>query len=201
MQSSTKPERTDEPSAACASPFGEGERIKVRGRNHGRYNSPRGEASPGLSPKPTPLPSLVPRPRGASLPEGETRERRPCWQAAQAAVELTTDNEPTPPHPPTAQQLVCKLARNSLSSWQNFCCHDREARLLATQFLKIVLGGTAALHAHRAWGAVLFLGKKLYLFSSWSSSCSIRAESKENAQLRNCSRASSSTSNAQCQNQ
>src|SRR3981081_4291000 len=40
-----------------------------------------------------------------------------------------------------------------------FCCQDRKARLLAAQFWKIVLGGTAALHAPRVWGAVSFWGK------------------------------------------
>jgi len=36
------------------------------------------------------------------------------------------------------------------------CCHLREARLVASKFFTIVLGGTAALHAYRAWGAVIF---------------------------------------------
>jgi hypothetical protein len=31
-----------------------------------------------------------------------------------------------------------------------------EARLVASKFFKIVLGGTAALHAYRVWGAVIF---------------------------------------------
>ena len=39
---------------------------------------------------------------------------------------------------------------------QNFVCHQPEARLVASKFSTIVLGGTAALHACRAWGAVLF---------------------------------------------
>jgi hypothetical protein len=36
------------------------------------------------------------------------------------------------------------------------CCDLPEARLIASKFFKIVLGGTAALHAHRVWGAVIF---------------------------------------------
>jgi hypothetical protein len=36
------------------------------------------------------------------------------------------------------------------------CCHLLEARLVASKFFTIVLGGTAALHAYRAWGAVIF---------------------------------------------
>ena len=39
------------------------------------------------------------------------------------------------------------------------CCDLPEARLVASKFFKIVLGGTAALHAYRVWGAVIFLGK------------------------------------------
>jgi hypothetical protein len=38
------------------------------------------------------------------------------------------------------------------------CCDLPEARLVASKFLKIVLGGTAALHAYRVWGAVIFWG-------------------------------------------
>jgi hypothetical protein len=36
------------------------------------------------------------------------------------------------------------------------CCDLLEARLVASKFFKIVLGGTAALHAYRVWGAVIF---------------------------------------------
>jgi hypothetical protein len=36
------------------------------------------------------------------------------------------------------------------------CCDLPEARLVASKFFKIVLGGTAALHAYRVWGAVIF---------------------------------------------
>jgi hypothetical protein len=36
------------------------------------------------------------------------------------------------------------------------CCDLAEARLVASKFFKIVLGGTAALHACRVWGAVIF---------------------------------------------
>jgi hypothetical protein len=39
------------------------------------------------------------------------------------------------------------------------CCDLPEARLVASKFFKIVLGGTAALHAYRVWGAVIFLGE------------------------------------------
>jgi hypothetical protein len=48
------------------------------------------------------------------------------------------------------------------------------------KFSKIVLGGTAALHAYRAWGAVIFLGEDGLTLSSCSlsSSCSIAAEKK-----------------------
>ena len=35
-----------------------------------------------------------------------------------------------------------------------------EARLVASKFFTIVLGGTAALHAYRVWGAVLFGDKR-----------------------------------------
>ena len=38
------------------------------------------------------------------------------------------------------------------------CCDLPEARLVASKFFKIVLGGTAALHAYRVWGAVIFWG-------------------------------------------
>jgi hypothetical protein len=36
------------------------------------------------------------------------------------------------------------------------CCDLLEARLLGSKFFTIVLGGTAALHAYRVWGAVIF---------------------------------------------
>jgi hypothetical protein len=36
------------------------------------------------------------------------------------------------------------------------CCDLPEARLIGSKFFKIVLGGTAALHAYRVWGAVIF---------------------------------------------
>jgi hypothetical protein len=36
------------------------------------------------------------------------------------------------------------------------CCDLPEARLVASKFFTIVLGGTAALHAYRVWGAVIF---------------------------------------------
>jgi hypothetical protein len=39
------------------------------------------------------------------------------------------------------------------------CCDLAEVRLVASKFFKIVLGGTAALHAYRVWGAVIFLGE------------------------------------------
>jgi hypothetical protein len=40
--------------------------------------------------------------------------------------------------------------------FDKICCHQPKARLVASKFSTIVLGGTAALHASRAWGAVLF---------------------------------------------
>jgi hypothetical protein len=40
--------------------------------------------------------------------------------------------------------------------FDKICCHQPKARLVASKFSTIVLGGTAALHAYRAWGAVLF---------------------------------------------
>lgn len=36
------------------------------------------------------------------------------------------------------------------------CCDLPQARLVASKFFKIVLGGTAALHTYRVWGAVIF---------------------------------------------
>jgi hypothetical protein len=39
---------------------------------------------------------------------------------------------------------------------RNFVCQQPEPRLEAWKFSTIVLGGTAALHAYRAWGAVIF---------------------------------------------
>ena len=39
------------------------------------------------------------------------------------------------------------------------CCDLPEARLVGSKFFKIVLGGTAALHAYRVWGAVIFWGE------------------------------------------
>jgi hypothetical protein len=35
-------------------------------------------------------------------------------------------------------------------------CDLLQARLVASKFFTIVLGGTAALHAYRVWGAVIF---------------------------------------------
>jgi energy-converting hydrogenase Eha subunit A len=45
-----------------------------------------------------------------------------------------------------------------------FSCERLQPRLLALSFLTIVLGGTAALHAYRAWGAVIFWGHNVCLF-------------------------------------
>ena len=36
-------------------------------------------------------------------------------------------------------------------------CHWPHARLVASKFSTIVLGGTAALHTYRMWGAVIFV--------------------------------------------
>src|SRR5436190_4179192 len=41
-----------------------------------------------------------------------------------------------------------------------FCCDLLKPRLLASKFFTIVLGGTAALHIHRVWGAVIFCRQK-----------------------------------------
>jgi hypothetical protein len=41
------------------------------------------------------------------------------------------------------------------------CCDLLEARLVASKFFTVVLGGTAALHIHRVWGAVIFWGQKM----------------------------------------
>jgi hypothetical protein len=45
------------------------------------------------------------------------------------------------------------------------CCDLLEARLVATKFFTIVLGGTAALHTYRVWGAVIFWGECRAFFS------------------------------------
>jgi len=44
------------------------------------------------------------------------------------------------------------------------CCDLLEARLVASKFFTIVLGGTAALHAYRVWGAVIFWGEIRWFF-------------------------------------
>jgi hypothetical protein len=41
------------------------------------------------------------------------------------------------------------------------CCDSPEARLLASKFWAIVLGGTAAPYARRVWGAVIFFDPKV----------------------------------------
>src|ERR1043166_6089853 len=46
------------------------------------------------------------------------------------------------------------------SAMLEFCCLCRQGQVVASQFFKSVLGGTAALHVHRAWGAVLFCRRK-----------------------------------------
>ena len=52
---------------------------------------------------------------------------------------------------------------NAEKNSAKFCCERAEPRLLGLSFLTIVLGGTAALHAYRAWGAVIFLQTKVCL--------------------------------------
>src|SRR2546430_12081066 len=47
------------------------------------------------------------------------------------------------------------------------CCHQPKARLVASRFLTIVLGGTAALHVHRVWGAVIFCEPGLPAATAW----------------------------------
>jgi hypothetical protein len=51
-----------------------------------------------------------------------------------------------------------------LKKCAKFCCEPAEPRLVALSFLTIVLGGTAALHAYRAWGAVIFCRQKFACF-------------------------------------
>jgi hypothetical protein len=45
-----------------------------------------------------------------------------------------------------------------------FCCQRAKPRLEPWKFSTIVLGGTAALHAYRAWGAVIFWGTNAFFF-------------------------------------
>jgi Protein of unknown function (DUF4230) len=52
----------------------------------------------------------------------------------------------------------------NLKNCAKFCCEPAEPRLVALSFLTIVLGGTAALHAYRAWGAVIFCRGKFACF-------------------------------------
>jgi len=51
-------------------------------------------------------------------------------------------------------QFCCVLSVKFFSD--KICCDLLEARLVASKFFTIVLGGTAALHAYRVWGAVIF---------------------------------------------
>jgi hypothetical protein len=51
-------------------------------------------------------------------------------------------------------QFCCVLSIKFFSD--KICCDLLEARLVASKFFTIVLGGTAALHAYRVWGAVIF---------------------------------------------
>jgi len=60
--------------------------------------------------------------------------------------------------------LLCRLfAFNhlQLANQTKICCHLPEFRLLASKFLTIVLGGTAALHTCSGVGGGHFLIKKL----------------------------------------
>jgi hypothetical protein len=60
---------------------------------------------------------------------------------------------------PARQYLPCNRATFGKFHAKS-CCDDPQARLVASKFSTIVLGGTAALHAYRAWGAVLFWSKQ-----------------------------------------
>jgi hypothetical protein len=48
--------------------------------------------------------------------------------------------------------------------FNKICCYQPKARLVPSKFSTIVLGGTAALHAYRAWGAVLFFTDEVLPF-------------------------------------
>src|SRR5207245_5321624 len=52
------------------------------------------------------------------------------------------------------------------------CCHQPEARLVASRFSTIVLGGTAALHAQSGVGGGNFFADEDLPLSSCSCSCS-----------------------------
>jgi hypothetical protein len=61
---------------------------------------------------------------------------------------------------PNAVLILFFLPHPSMRIFSHkICCDLPEARLVASKFLKIVLGGTAALHAYRVWGAVIFWGE------------------------------------------
>src|SRR5204863_2222487 len=59
---------------------------------------------------------------------------------------------------PSSLPWAVKCAKNLKIFVQNFVCQQTEPRLVGLKFFTIVLGGTAALHVYRAWGAVVFFG-------------------------------------------
>jgi len=52
-----------------------------------------------------------------------------------------------------------ELREKFLKICAEFCCQRAQPRLEPWKFSTIVLGGTAALHAYRVWGAVIFWGQ------------------------------------------
>jgi hypothetical protein len=62
---------------------------------------------------------------------------------------------------------LLQAARELAKLIGEFCCHNRQARLLPTQFSKIVLGGTAALHTLSGVGGGTFLGKEILNSLRW----------------------------------
>ena len=55
-------------------------------------------------------------------------------------------------------------AKNFLEFLYRILLRADETSLTALKFSTIVLGGTAALHAYRAWGAVIFWGTNVRRF-------------------------------------
>src|SRR4030095_15070340 len=56
------------------------------------------------------------------------------------------------------------MHKNFRKFWLKFCCQRSKPRLEAGKFSTIVLGGTAALHAYRVWGAVIFWRTNVHRF-------------------------------------
>ena len=59
-----------------------------------------------------------------------------------------------------APDLNPRISATEKMKPNEICCHSLEARLVASKFSAIVLGGTAAPYARRVWGAVIFLIRK-----------------------------------------